>query len=57
MVQFLSNARGATGSRALPAVYGTVLNSQAGSALGQAFFEYIYNIPGGRPLASEYPGS
>jgi multiple sugar transport system substrate-binding protein len=37
-------------------VYGTALNNQRGSPVGQAWFEYIYAM-GGKPFASEYPGS
>ena len=55
--QFVSNAAAATKNSKLPAVYGTAMNNQSGSAVGQAFFEYIYNIPGGKPFMSEYPGS
>ncbi|WP_192809455.1 extracellular solute-binding protein [Actinomadura rudentiformis] len=36
--------------------YGVVMNNQTGTAVGQAYFEYIYNM-GGKPFASEYPGS
>ncbi|MGH8793113.1 MAG: extracellular solute-binding protein [Stackebrandtia sp.] len=35
---------------------GVVMNNQTGSVVGQAFYEYIYNM-GGKPFASEYPGS
>jgi multiple sugar transport system substrate-binding protein len=55
--QFVSNAATATKNEKLPAVYGTSMNNQSGSAVGQAFFEYIYNFPGGKPFTSEYPGS
>ena len=41
----------------MPNVYGTILNNQAGSAVGQAFFEYIYNFEGGKPFESMYPGT
>lgn len=35
-------------------VAGTALNNQSGMAVGQAYFEYIYNM-GGKPFASESP--
>lgn len=37
-------------------VAGTAINNQSGMAVGQAYFEYIYNM-GGKPFASEYPGN
>jgi multiple sugar transport system substrate-binding protein len=55
--EFRNNAKAANKSDKLPNVYGTALNNQAGSAVGQMFFEYIYNFPGGKPFASMYPGS
>ena len=55
--QFVANAKAATKSSTFPSVYGVAVNNQAGSAVGQAFFEYIYNYPGGKPFASMYPGS
>jgi multiple sugar transport system substrate-binding protein len=54
--EMMDNAKAATKSAALPDVYGTILNNSAGSAVGQAFFEYIYNIEGGKPFASMSPG-
>ncbi len=35
-------------------VAGTALNNQSGTPVGQAYFEYIYNM-GGKPFASESP--
>lgn len=55
--QFVANAKAANKSSKFPNVYGVAMNNQAGSAVGQAFFEYIYNFPGGRPFASMYPGT
>jgi multiple sugar transport system substrate-binding protein len=55
--EMLANAEAANLSEALPNVNGTILNNQAGSAVGQAFFEYIYNIEGGKPFESMYPGT
>lgn len=55
--EFESNAKTATANAKLPNVFGTSMNNQSGSAVGQAFFEYIYSMPGGKPFASEYPGS
>ena len=55
--EMLANAAAANLSEALPDVNGTILNNQAGSAVGQAFFEYIYNIEGGKPFESMYPGT
>lgn len=55
--EFVSNAKAATKNPKLASVYGTSMNNQSGSAVGQAFFEYIYSMPGGKPFASEYPGS
>src|SRR3989440_5392087 len=57
LADLVRNARTATKNPKLPSVYGTAMNNQAGSAVGQAFFEYIYSFPGGKPFASEYPGS
>jgi multiple sugar transport system substrate-binding protein len=39
-----------------PDMYGTALNNQRGAAIGQAWFEYIWNF-GGRPFESTIPGS
>jgi multiple sugar transport system substrate-binding protein len=55
--EMMANAKAANQSAALPNVYGTILNNSAGSAVGQAFFEYIYNIEGGKPFMSMYPGT
>lgn len=55
--QFIHNAQVSTKNAKAPSVYGTAMNNQAGSAVGQAFFEYIYNFAGGKPFASMYPGS
>lgn len=57
LTQMVANAKAATKSSKFPNVYGVAMNNQAGSAVGQAFFEYIYNYPGGKPFASMYPGS
>ena len=35
---------------------GTAINNQSGTPVGQAYFEWIYNM-GGRPFASEHPDS
>ncbi len=55
--EWVHNAQVANKNSKLPSVYGTAMNNQAGSAVGQAFFEYIYSFPGGKPFMSEYPGS
>lgn len=39
-----------------PGMFGTALNNQQGSPVGQAWFEYIWNV-GGKPFKSSYPGS
>ncbi len=52
-----ANAKAANLSSQFPAVNGTILNNNAGSAIGQAFFEYIYNMEGGKPFNSMYPGT
>lgn len=39
-----------------PGLYGTALNNQRGAAIGQAWFEYIWNF-GGRPFESTIPGA
>jgi multiple sugar transport system substrate-binding protein len=57
LTQFVANAKAANKSSKFQSVYGVAMNNQAGSAVGQAFFEYIYNYPGGKPFASMYPGS
>jgi len=57
LTQFVSNAKAANKSSKFPTVYGVAMNNQAGSAVGQAFFEYIYNYPGGKPFASMHPGT
>lgn len=54
--QWVANAAKANKSAAAPGVYGVAMNNQSGDAVGQAYFEYIYNY-GGKPFASEYPGS
>jgi multiple sugar transport system substrate-binding protein len=55
--EMLDNAKTANLNPALPPnTYGTILNNQAGSAVGQAFFEYIYNYEGGKPFESMHPG-
>jgi multiple sugar transport system substrate-binding protein len=54
--EMMENAKVATKNPLLPDVYGTILNNLAGSAVGQAFFEYIYNYEGGKPFESMYPG-
>jgi len=45
-----------TNNPKFPGGYGIGMNNQRGSAVGQAYFEYIYNF-GGKPFASMYPGS
>jgi multiple sugar transport system substrate-binding protein len=57
LTQMVANAKAANKSSKYPNVYGVAMNNQAGSAVGQAFFEYIYNYPGGKPFASMYPGT
>jgi len=57
LTQMVANAKAANKSSKFGSVYGVAMNNQAGSAVGQAFFEYIYNYPGGKPFASMYPGS
>ncbi len=42
--------------KAKTGVAGTAINNQTGTAVGQAYFEWIYNM-GGRPFASEHPDS
>jgi len=37
-------------------MFGTAFNNQRGGAVGQAYFEFIYNF-GGKPFKSMYPGS
>jgi multiple sugar transport system substrate-binding protein len=54
--EMMENAKTAQQNPALPDVYGTILNNLAGSAVGQAFFEYIYNYEGGKPFESMFPG-
>lgn len=39
-----------------PRVYGTAMNYGRGGAIGQGWFEWIWNL-GGKPFASNYPGS
>jgi multiple sugar transport system substrate-binding protein len=55
--EWVANAEAANRSPELPDVYGTITNNQAGSAVGQAFFEFIYNFEGGKPFESMYPGT
>lgn len=45
-----------TVAKKVDGVYGMAMSNQTGTAVGQAYFEYIYNM-GGKPFASEYPGS
>jgi hypothetical protein len=40
----------------LTGLFGTALNNQRGAAVGQAYFEYIFNF-GGKAFNSMYPGS
>jgi multiple sugar transport system substrate-binding protein len=54
--EWVANAEAANQSEPLPDVYGTITNNQAGSAVGQAFFEFIYNFEGGKPFESMHPG-
>ena len=49
--------RGGQQERATAEHYGTIPNNPAGSAVGQAFFEFIYNFEGGKPFESMYPGT
>jgi multiple sugar transport system substrate-binding protein len=39
-----------------PGMFGLAMNNQQGSPVGQAWFEYIWNV-GGKPFKSCYPGS
>lgn len=55
--ELLANAQAANKNPKLPDVYATITNNQAGSAVGQAFFEFIYNYEGGKPFESMYPGT
>lgn len=55
--ELVENAKTANLNPKLPNVYGTITNNSAGSAVGQAFFEYIYNFEGGKPFESMYPGT
>jgi multiple sugar transport system substrate-binding protein len=57
LTQFIANAKIANKNSKFSSVYGTAMNNQAGSPVGQAFFEYIYNFPGGKPFKSMYPGT
>ncbi|MCL6445230.1 MAG: extracellular solute-binding protein [Alicyclobacillus sp.] len=54
--EFVKDAKMLTNNPKLPGVYGVGMNNASGSAVGQAYFEYIYNF-GGKPFKSEYPGS
>lgn len=45
-----------TDNKDFPNGYGIAMNNQAGSCVGQSFFEWIYTF-GGRPFKSMYPGS
>ena len=53
---FRNSAKTFTGNSKFPGLVGTALCNQRGAAVGQAFFEYIFNF-GGKPFASVYPGS
>lgn len=53
--QVLKDAKILTHNPKLPGVYGASLNNATGSPVGQAYFEYIYNIKGGKAFASETP--
>ncbi|MDQ3870980.1 MAG: extracellular solute-binding protein [Chloroflexota bacterium] len=55
--ELVANAKAANQNPKMPNVYATITNNQAGSAVGQAFFEYIYNFEGGKPFESMYPGT
>lgn len=52
MADFVAACRTITQKTSIAA---TALNNQSGMAVGQAYFEYIYNM-GGKPFASEHPG-
>jgi multiple sugar transport system substrate-binding protein len=56
IAEFENDAAHFTNNPKHKGVYGAAMNNQQGSAVGQAWFEYIYNF-GGRPFKSEYPGS
>lgn len=56
IADFKAAAAHFTNNPKYPGFYGAALNYQKGSPIGQAYFEYIYNF-GGKPFASEYPGS
>jgi len=53
---FQNDAKIFTNNPKFPGLVGTALNNQRGAAVGQAFFEYIFNF-GGKPFESTYPGS
>jgi len=50
--EFAKAAEALTGN----GTFGVAMNNQSPTAVGQAYFEYIYNF-GGKPFASLYPGS
>ncbi|MED4958738.1 extracellular solute-binding protein [Paenibacillus macerans] len=54
--EYVGDIKAISENNDLPGVYGGVLNNQSGTAVGQAYFEYIYNA-GGKPFESMYPGS
>jgi multiple sugar transport system substrate-binding protein len=53
---FFNAAKTFTKNPKFPGMFGTALNNQRGAAVGQAYFEYIFNF-GGKPFVSMYPGS
>ena len=54
--EFKNAAKFFTNNKDFPGVYGTAMNNARGAPVGQAFFEWIFNM-GGKPFASNYPGS
>ncbi|WP_169728410.1 ABC transporter substrate-binding protein [Geminicoccus roseus] len=54
--EYKAAAKHFTDNPDFPGMYGTALNNARGSAIGQSYFEWIYNF-GGKPFVSSYPGS
>ncbi|MGH2535753.1 MAG: extracellular solute-binding protein [Thermomicrobiales bacterium] len=49
-------ARTFTNNATYPDFYGVAMNNAKGAPVGQAWFEYIWNV-GGKPFESNFPGS
>ena len=45
-----------TNNAKYPGISGVVMNNARGAAVGQAWFEYLFNV-GGKPFESTFPGS